>query len=297
MKTFTKAVLCGLYKYSGAARLHEALARRAGASFMTVVLFHRVTDEVPPDGLTVTTAWFRRFCRMARRTFNVVPLAEIFRMLQRQETPPPRTLAITFDDSYRDNLCAARVLTEHALPACFFIPTGFVGTERVFPWDEGLPRLANLSWDEVREMAALGHEIGSHTVSHPDLGQSSDDEVRRELVESKRVLEERLGRRVRWFAYPFGGPGHFRPECLPLMYEAGYEGCVSAIDDFISTGTDYPIVPRYAAPPFRSVLNFEVHLRGCLEWLYDLKQRGEAKRAARLADKAPAPVNHRLQRL
>ena len=44
-------------------------------------------------------------------------------------------MAITFDDCYRDNLFAARVLAEHGLPATFFIPTKYVGTDQVFPWD------------------------------------------------------------------------------------------------------------------------------------------------------------------
>ena len=93
---------------------------------------------------------------MLRRRFRVVPLAEVFDTLRSGRDMPPRTVAVTFDDCYRDNLFAARVLAEHGLPAAFFVPTGFVGTDRVFPWDRGLPSMPNLTWDEVREMVRHG---------------------------------------------------------------------------------------------------------------------------------------------
>src|SRR5437870_793432 len=213
MKHLAKAALCALYKYSGIMRAQEALRRRR---YLSIVLFHRITDEIPPDALTVGTRWFERFCRTMRRSFNVVPLAEIVRLAHSSEPFPPRTLAITFDDCYRDNLFAARVLARYQLPACFFIPTASVGTDHMFAWDRGLKKLANLSWDDVRQMAGLGHEIGSHTVTHADLGQVSPDEARTELADSKNTLEAKLERPVRWLAYPFGGKQNFRPEYSAL---------------------------------------------------------------------------------
>jgi hypothetical protein len=122
----------------------EAYRRCTGQASMVVVLFHRVTDEIPEDGLTVGTARFRSICRMLRDRFHVVPLAEVFRLIRSGEPIPPRTAAITFDDSYRDNLEAAHVLSTYGLPATFFIPTAYVGTDLVYDWDRELPvRLAN----------------------------------------------------------------------------------------------------------------------------------------------------------
>jgi len=257
-----------MYKYSGVLRAREALGQRP---FLAVLLFHRVTDEIPEDGLTVSTRRFARMCRMLRRHFDVVPLADIFELRKSGRPFPRRTVAITFDDCYRDNLFAARVLAEHHLPACFFIPTAYVGTDHVFDWDRGLTRLANLSWDEVREMAGLGHEIGSHTATHPDMAQVTLEQARHELVESKDMLEAKLDRPVRWFAYPFGGKNNFRPERVPLVFEAGYEGLVSGFGGFLYPEARDPIVPRVTVPEFHSVLNLELHLRGGLDWYYSLR--------------------------
>jgi peptidoglycan/xylan/chitin deacetylase (PgdA/CDA1 family) len=271
-KTLSKASLCGFYKYTGLLRGHETLARWAGQQFMAILLFHRVTDAIPEDGLTVSTARFRKICRMLQRGFCVVPLEEIFRIHQSGEPFPPRTVAITFDDCYRDNLFAARILADHSLPACFFVPTGFIGTDHIFDWDRHLPPMPNLSWDDLCEMVCLGFEIGSHTVTHPNMGMVTPEQARQELCDSRKAIEERLGQRVRWFAYPFGGVQHFRPEWLPLLAEAGYEGALSAHGGFVYPGTDGRLLPREAVPSFHSILNLEMHLSGCLNWLYALKR-------------------------
>ena len=271
-KTLARSALCQTYKYSGALALHEALARARGQRFMTILLFHRVTDLTPEDGLTVGTERFRRICRMLSRRFHVVPLAEVYRILRAGEEMPPRTVAITFDDCYYDHLPAARVLADAGLPATFFLPTKYVGTDQSFAWDAGLPRMPNLGWDDVREMVRMGFEIGSHTVSHADLGAVDRDQAREELTASRRVLEDQLGEPVRWFAYPFGGPNHLRPEFVPLIREVGYEGALSAFGGFVRPGMDDQVLPREAVPYFRSVAHLEVYLTGCLDWLYALKK-------------------------
>jgi peptidoglycan/xylan/chitin deacetylase (PgdA/CDA1 family) len=278
MKDLLKATLCGAYKYSGMLYAQEGLRRFTASPFIPVLLFHRITDAVPEDGITVGTGRFRRICRMLRRNFHVVPLSEVFRQCKAHERPRRRTLAITFDDCYRDNLFAARTLQEFGLPACFFVPTAFVGTDAVFPWDEGLTRMPNLTWDEVREMAAMGFEIGSHTATHADMAKVPLEEARRQLAESRKTLEHQLGRPARWFAYPFGGREHFSLDRLPLVHEAGYEGCLSAYGGFVFPQVDQPILPREAVPYFRSVLNLELHLTGCLDWLYALKRRAGFQR-------------------
>ena len=271
-KTILRAAACGAYRHSGALAVHETLARRRGRRALAILVFHRVTDVVPEGSLTVGTARFRRLCQLLARRFSVVPLGEIFRLLRTGEDMPPRTVAVTFDDCYYDNLAAARVLAEFRLPATFFVPTGYVGTDHVFPWDEGLPRMANLTWNDIREMANLGFEIGSHTVSHADLGAIDTERARQELSESREKLRRELGRPPRWFAYPFGGLGNLRPEFVPLIAEVGYEGAVSAYGGFVRPGCDDRVLPREAVPDFLSLAHLEVFLSGCLDWFYERKK-------------------------
>jgi peptidoglycan/xylan/chitin deacetylase (PgdA/CDA1 family) len=273
LRDVAKASLCGLYKYSGAMAVQERIAYWAGRRAAAVLLFHRVCDDIPSDGVTVGMRWFRRLCELMRDRFHVVPLDEALRLVGTGTSLPRRTVAITFDDCYRDNLHAAQVLAEFGLPACFFVPTQYVGTDHVFAWDRGLKTMPNLGWDDLHEMVRLGHEIGSHTVSHADLGLVGVEEARRELHDSKKTLENRLGRPARWLAYPYGGIGNFRPEYLPLVREAGYEACFSGYGGVVRPGMLGQVLPREPMPYFRSMLNLELHLAGCLDWFYGLKRR------------------------
>lgn len=273
MRDVAKASLCGLYKYSGAMAVQERLAYWAGRRSVAVLLFHRVSDDIPGDGLTVGTHWFRRLCGLLRDRFHVVPLGEALRLVDTAAGLPRRTVAITFDDCYRDNLKAAQMLADFGLPACFFVPTQYVGTDHVFAWDRGLKPMPNLGWNDLHEMVRLGHDIGSHTVSHVDLGMVGFDEARREMGDSKKTLENRLGRPARWLAYPYGGISNFRPEYLPLVHEAGYDGCFSGYGGCVRPGMLGQVLPREPMPYFRSLLNLELHVSGCLEWFYGLKRK------------------------
>jgi peptidoglycan/xylan/chitin deacetylase (PgdA/CDA1 family) len=250
--------------------VQEMVQRWAGHRFVSVLLLHRVTDAIAPDSLTVSKAYFREMCRRLRQSFHVVPLSEIYRLINGPAPLPPRTLAITFDDSYQEDLDAARVLAEHGLPACFFLPTAYIGSKS--PFDPSYPHLGNLTVEEVKELVRLGHEVGSHTVTHPDMAHVSLDQAEDELVRSKQILEEYVDRPVRWFAYPFGGPEHFLPRQLSLAFRAGYEGVLSGYGGFVHSGLTGQILPRIPVPCFPSLPNLELHLTGCLQWWYGLKR-------------------------
>jgi peptidoglycan/xylan/chitin deacetylase (PgdA/CDA1 family) len=206
---------------------------------------------------------------MLRRAFRVVPLQEIFRVARSGAAPLPRTAAITFDDCYRNNLGAAAELARHGLPATFFVPAAIVGTQHRFPWDGDHKPLANLSWDDVRALAAMGFEIGSHTLTHPNLATLPLVDAQREIADSRKLIEDRLGRPVRWFAIPFGRPEHFRDELLPIVAEAGYQGCVSSHGGLVRRGMTGLMLPREPVPMpvYQSLLYLEMHLRGGLTWL------------------------------
>jgi peptidoglycan/xylan/chitin deacetylase (PgdA/CDA1 family) len=273
LRDLAKASLCGAYRYSGAMALQERLAHWSGRRFMVVLLLHRVTDEIPSDGLTVSTHWFRRLCALLRDRFHVVSVGEIIRRLEAGVIPARRMVAITFDDCYRNNLHAAEILAEHGLPACFFVPTRYVGTDHVFDWDRGIKRLPNLDWDDLRQMVRLGHEIGSHSLSHVNFAALGPEDAFYELAESRKMLEHHLECPARWFAFPYGGRGNFRPEHLSLAQAAGYTSCFSGFGGFVRPGMAGQVVPREPVPYFRSLLNFELHLTGCLDWFYGIKRK------------------------
>ncbi len=272
MSCLAKSLLCAVLKYSGAAQIQERLRAWRGLQQLPILIFHRVGTFTREDSLTVSMERFRRMCQLFARSFHVVPLARVFEWMRTRTPFPRRTLAITFDDCYLNNLHAAHLLAEYRLPATFFIPTAYVGTDHVFPWDRHLPRLPNLNWADVQAMADLGHEIGSHSVTHPNMADLSRDQAENELVASKATLEERLGRPCRFFAYPFGGVANWKPEWNDLVVQAGYVGAVSAVGGFVRPDSSPVLLPREAILNFTCMLNLELHLTGCLDWMYALRR-------------------------
>ncbi|MBM9616715.1 polysaccharide deacetylase family protein [Desulfobulbus rhabdoformis] len=85
---------------------------------------------------------------------------------------------------------------------------------------------AAVTWDELQEMAKNGIEIGSHTVNHHLLSKIDLQESRKEIVESKLVLEKKLGQPVQTFCYPNSAPGDITDAVVREVKDAGYIGAV-----------------------------------------------------------------------
>lgn len=96
------------------------------------------------------------------------------------------------------------------------------------PPDEGFAHSMPLDWAQLGEMAATGMEFGSHTVSHPVLSRISNEvDLRYELTESKRALEQRLACTIDVLAYPVGREFAFNDQVEQATRNAGYRIAVS----------------------------------------------------------------------
>jgi peptidoglycan/xylan/chitin deacetylase (PgdA/CDA1 family) len=101
-----------------------------------------------------------------------------------------------------------------------------------------MPRVM-LTWDEVREMHALGMTIGSHTITHPNLPNAGLAAAREEIVGARRRLEHEIGAAVTMFSYPNGGADrYFTPELKELVREAGYAAASTSRNAFAGPGSD-----------------------------------------------------------
>lgn len=97
-----------------------------------------------------------------------------------------------------------------------------------------------LDWEGARELAARGFEVGSHTASHPILANEAPEEQARELSDSRRELEDRLGRSVPLLAYPNGTTRDYDRHTLAAAAEAGYSHAVTTV-----WGWNGPATPRH----------------------------------------------------
>ena len=109
---------------------------------------------------------------------------------------------LTFDDGFRNWLTAAAPLLQRlGVRATFYVCPGLLGG-RHWHLDGEEGRLLDES--EARELLDAGMELGSHSLSHPDLRLLDGGELGRELEESKSAVERLTGRPCRTLAYPYG---------------------------------------------------------------------------------------------
>ena len=184
--------------------------RAAESTDIPVLLYHRVGDT--QGHMTVSAQRFAAdLANLKEMGFTTISLELFRRYLADPETPLPESpLLISFDDGYLDNFMNAyRLLREYGMTAAFFIITGMVGEED------------RLAAGHIREMAANGMSIGSHTVSHRELGEMDADEAANELSLSRLYLEGLLQRPVNFIAYPKGSYNEFTAR---IANEAAYNG-------------------------------------------------------------------------
>jgi peptidoglycan/xylan/chitin deacetylase (PgdA/CDA1 family) len=105
-----------------------------------------------------------------------------------------------------------------------------------------------MSWEEVGRLAEAGWEVGSHTRTHPRLPTLDERELQRELTESRRESEERLGVPVRSVAYPYGDVDS---RVVRAAQKAGYV-TGAALPDRIHArrALEWPRVGIYQNDPF-----------------------------------------------
>lgn len=115
-------------------------------------------------------------------------------------------VALSFDDGMRSVFTQALpILRDHAAPAHLFLITGAVGRNNRWPTQPAhMPGFDMLNWDEIEKLRQAGMWFESHTHGHPDLRGLNDRGIAAECSEADRIIEERLGRRPRYFAYPYG---------------------------------------------------------------------------------------------
>ncbi len=206
-----------------------------------ILLYHRLGR--PPRGAYVPGQFvsprlFRRHLAFLRgRGYQGLSLTEFLSAAR-----PPKPVVITFDDGYRSlHEYALPALVEYGFPATIFMVAGGVGGQNY--WETAVGDVAEpmLEASQMAEMQAAGISFGSHTVNHPHLTALSPAEVRTELVDSRRRLEDLLGKPCLTLAYPYGD---WNRAVRDAAGEAGYEVACTTLRAAARAGDDPLALPR-----------------------------------------------------
>ena len=201
----------------------EDETREEAAPRGAVLCYHAVEKSdtsADPYGIDIDPQRFsRQMTWLARRGLIGASLSDFF--AADRPKGDGGSVAVTFDDGYKSVIEGAYpVLEQHGFKATVFVVVERVGSSGVWVYEEDCGRERTfMDWDEIRRLADAGWTIGSHTMTHASLVELPDDDLLRELAESRSRIEGAIGRPVDFVSYPFG---HVDQRVEEAAREAGY---------------------------------------------------------------------------
>lgn len=175
-----------------------------------ILTFHHIDENGKNSSLSVSPENFRRQMEfLSRNKYNVISLSDFVEAAYNKEKLPRNSVVLTFDDGYEDNFTFAYpVLKAYHIPATIFVIVDSIGGK------------GYLSYAQIKEMLYSGIiDIGSHTLAGDYLPGKNRGRLEQEIGVSKKILEERLNRKIDLLCYPIGG---FTPEIQELAQKYGY---------------------------------------------------------------------------
>ena len=187
-----------------------------------ILTYHNFTTEEGSSYKINIVEFKKQMGYLAAHNYSVISLSELLTGVKTGQLPP-KPIAITIDDGFKSTYTLAYpVLKKYNLPATLFLYTNFIEKNSY-----------SLTWEEIIEMTKNNIEIGSHTLSHCNLLKYKKNEnyetylarVKKEIFLSKEILESKIERKTKFFAYPYGA---YSSIIKDLVMQAGYEGILNA---------------------------------------------------------------------
>lgn len=221
-----------------------------------VILYHSIGSKLKHDtyGISITKERFEEHLIFLKENYEIICIDENY-----HPNLSRKTLTITFDDGYKDNLIALELCEKYKIPFVLYITTGMIGEEQY------------LNEDEIK----LFHKspfctLGTHSVTHPHLEELSYEEQYKELNDSKLVLESIIGEEVTHMSYPHGS---FNENTLKIVEELKYKFIGSSeIGINTQNNLDYRYIRRIEIVASDDLIELQRKAEGYYDYL-SLKNR------------------------
>lgn len=225
-----------------------------------VLQYHRVVAEIPGKSrfnIYVTRADFeKQLAVLKRHSFTPITFSDFL-----SRRLPQKPIILTFDDGYADHYhIAFPLLKKYGLKAVIYILGNRNITSNCWDVPLGEPEVPLLKPEQIREMAESGLvDFGGHSMDHRNLIALSTTEMEREIVDSKKSIEEMIGQPVASFAYPYGSYNGKVKECTAA---AGYIFGVASDRGPARFGADLFAIRRIPIFPHTSYWQFRKKTSG-----------------------------------
>ena len=204
--------------------------------------------------VTSRRAFARQMAALRALGYRAIAFEELAQALSEARPPPWKSVVVTIDDGYRDNLELAHpVLSRRGIPATIFLVSGRIGGRADWEDDSSRADRPLLTFEEIARLQADGVRFGAHTRSHRSLPDATEDELIAEVEGSREDLEAALGVPVRTFAYPHG---RHDERAVAAVEAAGFVGAGTTEPRRVRADDAPLLVPRIEIRGDDSLLTF-----------------------------------------
>jgi len=205
------------------------------------------------------------------RSLSILEAINRVRASSTEHLQDEKLMAITFDDGYQTIYTEGfPVLKRYGFKATVFLASGLCGLEIRWKYHRHMgPQLKMLTWDEVNLMSSYGIDFGAHTLTHPCLTSLPLDLARKEILQSKALIERHLDKSVNVFAFPFGRTN----VSLKSMVRSTFQAVCAARPGLLTADDDPHDLPRLSLGGHLAQF-FPTHILLCrFPYLYVLWKR------------------------
>ena len=211
MNAIQKKIINKFYSLFNIGRLGRLIKKNN----LYVLMYHSITNKEEDYPYSISVSNFINHIKYIHKRFKVIDLNETLFYLQNNKDIKEPCFAITFDDGYRNNFTHAYpILKKFDMPFSIFVATNFINTKRE----------TFMNWDEVIELSNDPLvTIGSHSVNHPNLLSLEKEDIKYEIEASKKIIESKINKEVKYFAYPSGGHNDEVIKVAKKFYEGAFK--------------------------------------------------------------------------
>lgn len=186
-----------------------------------ILVYHSISNG--SWQLSVSPKRFESHLKYLDENFEVIRLEDLVEGIVNDRDMSGK-VSITFDDGHKDNIVSAfPILEKYDMKATFYITVDYIEDKIMDKFSIKNPK--SMSWNDVIKLEKHGHEIGSHTITHRTLMSLKNSELKKEIIDSKKIIESKLGGEIKSFAYP---AGRFDTRAKKIAKEK-YRYCCSVI--------------------------------------------------------------------
>lgn len=192
---------------------------RQGYQTVPVLAYHNFSNSKKTLMVTRKDHFEQQMKYLKDNGYTVISLNDFFDFLDYRKQIPEKSVVITIDDGWRSVYdIAYPILKKYHYPATLFVYTDLITGSR-----------KTLSWQQIAEMAQGGLDIQCHTKTHRDLNKAEDHEtlqkyardINKEITASARIIKEKINKKVKYFAYPYGDTNRL---VIAFLKKNGYRG-------------------------------------------------------------------------